>query len=141
LLEPYAKIYLDANSVIAIVERSIPFSSGQIALLGGIDSGAIMCVSSELTLAECLVQPLRDKDLAKARDFADFLDDRPELPLVPFTRAVFLAAAELRAITRMKLPDALHVACATTAGCNLFLSADTGIRLPASLRRVAFEDL
>ena len=33
-------------------------------------------------------------------------------------------AAEVRAKHRLKTPDALHVACAVTLGCDLLLTAD-----------------
>lgn len=99
------------------------------------------CVSSELTLAECLVKPLRLRDAHLAEDYSDFLNGRDQLPILPFTRTSFVRSAEIRALTGAKLPDAMHIACAELAGCAIFLSADTGLRLPAGLRRVSWDDI
>lgn len=135
------RYYLDANTVITILERNIPFSESQKAFLAGIDAGETNCASSELTLAECLVKPLRDSEIARMDAVLAFLDDRKELPLLKFDRAGFIRAAHVRAEAGLKMPDAMHVAIAEMGGCTMIVSADRNLRLPSPMRRVAFDDL
>ena len=135
------RFYLDANTVIAIVERNFALTPSQRTFLEGIDEGKIMAMSSDISLGECLVRPIRSGDSNAIASILDFLDDRPNLPLVGMSRDVMIKAAEIRALTSAKLPDAIQVACASLAGCTVFVSADKRLRLPKSMQRVAFDDL
>jgi predicted nucleic acid-binding protein len=135
------RFYLDANTVIAIVERNSAFTTSQRHFLEGIDEGRINAVSSDIAMSECLVRPIRDANRNAIQSFLEFFDDRPTLPLIGMSRDVMIKAAELRALTLAKLPDAIHIACALLAGCTVFLSADQRLHLPKTMRRVAFDDL
>jgi predicted nucleic acid-binding protein len=59
----------------------------------------------------------------------------------PIARDVAMGAARLRAASRMKPPDAIHVATAEVAGCADFVSADRGLRLPGGMRPVVWDRL
>ena len=48
--------------------------------------------------------------------------------MVPITRALLIEAARLRASSRLKLPDAIHLATALQYECPVFLTNDTRIR-------------
>jgi predicted nucleic acid-binding protein len=135
------RYYLDANTVLAILERKAPFSDRQKEFLSGIDFGKTDCASSELTLAECLVKPMRDSAAERMDAILSFLDDRRELPLLKFDRACFIRAAHIRAEAGLKMLDAMHVAIAEMAGCTVVVSADRNLRLPSPMKRVAFDDL
>ena len=135
------RYYLDSNTVIAMIETSRALSAGQSAFIEGIDAGTIEAVSSEIALAECLVRPFREGDAKAAGALLEFLDDRPTLPLIRANRDAMVAAARHRAFSSMKLPDAIHVACADLAGCTVFVSADQRIRLPDTMRRVSIEEI
>lgn len=135
------RYYLDANTVIAILEHERPFTSEQEAFVRGIDEGAVSCCSSELALAECLVRPMREGKSENIDAILAFLDDRENLPLIKADRATFIRAAQVRAEINLKLPDAMHVALAESNKCTIFLSADRKLRLPSSLRRMEFDEL
>ena len=51
----------------------------------------------------------------------------------PITRDVLIEAAAIRATTRMKLPDAIHVATAVTCGCSALLTNDERLRATAGI--------
>jgi predicted nucleic acid-binding protein len=67
-------------------------------------------------------------------EFDTFFDARVS-EMVPFSRAVFRLAAEVRARFNFKAPDALHLAAAVEGKCDAFLTNDaqltrfTGIRV------------
>ncbi len=133
--------YLDSNTIIAIIERPFEFTPAQERYLKAIDAGRILAFSSEIALTECLVKPIRDGEQNRIETVLKFFGDVRTLPLVPMNRSVFLRAAELRALDYLQLPDAIHVACAVLAQCDVFVSADRRIRVPKSTRRIAFDDL
>ena len=132
------RCYLDSNALIAIFERSTPLDPGQRGFLLAIGDGSVWCVTSELAVAECLVKPLRDENDDLAGLYLDFIDNQLSARPVQIDRFVLTSAARARGKSNMKPPDALHVAAAQIAGCEVFVSEDKGIRLPASMRRVGF---
>ncbi len=131
-IAPGTRVYLDANIVIYFVE-DFPEYRARIADLfrAIVDTDAVL-VSSELTLAEVLVQPLRNRQDDIVQEYETFLTGG-DIELIPVSRAVLRRAAVLRAELRMKMPDAIHVASAAANGCSLFVSNDDGIRLPTGI--------
>jgi predicted nucleic acid-binding protein len=135
------RCYLDTNSIIAILERNTPATHSQSEFLLGISSGTRFCITSEIALCECLVKPIRDGDENLAGSYLEFIDEQLSAEPVKIDRHVLISAALWRATVQMKLPDALHVACAIKADCTVFVSADTSIKLPGAIRRISFDDL
>ncbi len=135
------RCYLDSNALVAIFERKQPATMGQQQFLASVARGGVWCTTSELAVAEVLVMPFRNNDDILTDLYIDFIDNHlSDTPLL-IDRIAFISAARLRAVSKMKLPDAVHVACAQLAKCSVFLSADTGIRLPKSMRRLSFDDI
>lgn len=132
---------LDANTVIAIHERNIPAKNAQTAFLRGGEDGGIAALSSDLTLSECPVRPIRDGNTPLVDAILSFLDGRDALPLLPLDREIVIRSAELRAAFGMKPPDASHVSCGRETGCTVMLGADKAMRVPPGMRRVSWEDL
>jgi predicted nucleic acid-binding protein len=128
------RIYLDANIIIYIVEEPVPLSAGQLALFKAIDDGSIAAVTSELSLAECLVYPLTANDPRLASAYEQFLGNSAGLEVIPIDREVLVVAAHVRALTKLKLPDAIHVATATKAGATNLLTSDKRIKAPSGLK-------
>ena len=135
------RIYLDTTVIIHAVETPTPLSKGQLALFDALDEGAIEAVTSELTLAECLVYPLAAKDSKLAAIYEKFLSGATELELVPISRQILLAAAHIRALKRLKLPDAIHVATAMSARATVLMTADRRIRVSRGLRVEKWQEL
>jgi predicted nucleic acid-binding protein len=69
-----------------------------------------------------MVLPLRNGD-ALVQDFEDFFAHQI-MDKVGFPEAVFRRAADLRAQLGFKTPDALHLAAAVEAACDVFLTND-----------------
>ena len=135
-IERGATVYLDTHPVIYLVEGKPAFKQSITALFKAIEAAGAHLVTSELALTEVLVRPLRHHDTllieACERLFDTLLDARP------VSREVLLLAAQLRAETAsLKTPDAIHVATATLAQADVFVSAGAGLRgLPAGMRRI-----
>ena len=119
-------VYLDSNVFIYAVERVTPYAEALGPLFASVVSGGTPAVTSEITLAEALVKPLRLGDPELRAEFESALAG-PGLAVVPISRPVLVQSARLRAASRMKLPDAVHAATAQLAGCDVLLTNDTGI--------------
>jgi predicted nucleic acid-binding protein len=135
------RIYLDANVFIYHLIGHEPFRPVLEALFTRADRGECMLVSSELTLAELLVKPLRDKDVAAASRCRAMLETSPGLVLVPISRQIVLEAAVLRASTALKLPDALHGATSRLAACDALLTNDAQLAGASGLGGVLLSTL
>ena len=100
------------------------------------DRGKRELVTSAVTLLEVLVVPYRVGDVQLAKRYELLLTRSRGVHMVDVTRDQLRAAAQLRAATGMKTPDALQIASALSAECRTFLTNDR--RLPAvpSLRIV-----
>jgi predicted nucleic acid-binding protein len=135
------RFYFDTNVIVSTVEQSSIFGQPHFHFIERLDAREIEAVTSELSLAECLVKPLRDRagDLVAA--YLRFLDNRPSLPVLPIDRDVLLGAARIRATLETKLPDAIHIATAIRAECSIFLTNDKRLRVPAGLRVVLWENI
>lgn len=86
-------------------------------------------VTSALTLFEVLVVPYRAGNRDLADRYARLLTTSRGVRMVDMTRDELKAAAQLRAATSVKTPDALQLAAALSAGCRTFVTNDR--RLPA----------
>lgn len=122
------RVFLDTNVVVYIVEGFEPFGPVLRALLGAMDSGHVTAVTSELTLAEALVKPIADGRADLAAAYEAFVSRGLNREIVALSRAVLREAARVRASTRLKLPDAIQVAAAVEAKCDVFLTRDEDIR-------------
>jgi predicted nucleic acid-binding protein len=120
--------YIDANIVVYAVEGYAEHESAIRAILAAMDHGELVAATSELTLAEVLVKPKQEKNAALQQAYREFLEPSAALALAPITQAVLVEAAEVRATTGLKLPDAIHVATALALRCDVLLTNDRSLR-------------
>ena len=135
------RTYLDANVLIYVLEGHATYAPLLQPMLDAISQGMAHVVTSELTLAEMLVAPLRQGLDDQARTYQHYLRPRPHFDVVPISRPVLVHAARLRARSSLKLPDAIHVATAWQSTCDLFLTNDTGIKDLESLDVLRLADV
>jgi predicted nucleic acid-binding protein len=133
-------VYFDANAVIYSVEKHLVYWPLLQPLWQAAKGKSIEIVSSDLTLMETLVGPLKIGDTALAAAFEQ-LFQQAQTRLLPITQSILCEAARLRATTKLKTPDALHAATAQQAGCVLFVTNDASFRSIAHLPAVILDDL
>jgi predicted nucleic acid-binding protein len=97
-----------------------------IELFGLVEIGrAPRFVTSQMTLAETLIQPIRIGDVLKREQYRRLLSSSsPWLHVRTVGLADLSLAAEVHAGSRLKLPDAIHAATAILSGCSHILKAD-----------------
>lgn len=118
------RIYLDANVFIYAIEGFRPLGDQAQAVLALAEAGGCVLCTSELTLAECLAQPLALGRADLVKQYLLLLQARPALDLAVVDRPALIEAARLRSQTGLKLPDAIHLATARSRACGVLLSND-----------------
>lgn len=122
--ETDVRAYRDSDLVIYLIEQNPQFAPTVEPLLHG---NTCDIVSSELVRMECLIVPVRNIDAAQIADFESFSQTRVA-EVVQLTRTVFDRATHIRANSKIKTPDALNLASAVEAGCDVFLTNDQQLK-------------
>ncbi len=133
--------YIDANVFIYAIERIEDFVPLVADLMPAIDGQEFHAVTSELTLAETLVRPLREDNEELAADYVAAIQPRRALRVVPVSREILIDAARIRASTGLKLPDAIHAATALQAGCVHFVTNDARFRAVSGIDVVVLSEV
>lgn len=106
-----------------------------------IADGAITAVTSPVTLAECLVHPVRLGLPRVSQAFIRTIVRGDNTEFVPIDDTIAQRAAEIRSRYNLTLPDAFQVAVALEAGCEAFLTNDLDLRRVSELHVVVLDDL
>ncbi|MBL8187987.1 MAG: PIN domain-containing protein [Acidobacteria bacterium] len=122
------RIYFDTNVVIYAVEGFADYADQIQALLKAMSIGEIVAVTSELTLAETLVKPLKDQNVAIQRAYRRFLIPTAAFEIKPISRNILETAAQWRATSKLKLPDAIHLATCLSERCDSLLTNDDAFK-------------
>ena len=134
-------LYLDTNVFVYACEGFPEFADTLRELFEAIDAGSITAVTSELTLAELLVKPFMDGDIHRQSVYRDTIRNSDLLSVHPVSRDILIEAARLRSVSSLRLPDAIHVATACSAGCTAFLTNDRRINSVMGLKVILLSTL
>jgi predicted nucleic acid-binding protein len=121
-------VAIDTALFIYFIEEEPRFVPEILPLFTEADQGERILVTSALTLLEVLVVPYRAGDRHLAESYEQLLTRSRGVRLVELTRDQLRAAAQLRAVTGVKTPDALQLTAALAAKCRTFVTNDR--RLP-----------
>ncbi|MGK7876274.1 MAG: type II toxin-antitoxin system VapC family toxin [Xenococcaceae cyanobacterium] len=132
--EGVTRVFLDTAPVIYFVEATPVFAEVTWATFELMEQRGIQGVTTPVTLAECLVMPIRLGLEKVQQDFTDLLMRTDGIELVDINAVMGQKAAELRERYGLKLPDALQLAAALEAGCEIFLTNDVVLQRVTELR-------
>lgn len=121
-------VAIDTALFIYFIEEEPRFLPEILPLFTEADQGERILVTSSLTLLEVLAVPYRAGDRHLAESYELLLTRSRGVRLIELTRDQLRAAAQLRAVTGVKIPDALQLTAALGAGCRTFVTSDR--RLP-----------
>ena len=134
-------IYTDTQTVIYTVQQHPIYEPVCVPLWQAAKSGRLSVISSELTLMETLVMPLRNADATLINKFQNFLL-RSDVLLHPITQDILAEAGRLRAtIPGLKTPDAIHAATPLLHGCALFVTNDNEFKRVPGLPLALLDDV
>jgi predicted nucleic acid-binding protein len=128
------RVYLDTNVVIRGMERTDTGASDVGRLLDLAQRRRLELVTSELTLCEVLVGPLKASDDLLVQSYLGLFAEDALVQVSPVTREVLVEAARIRARSTATLADAIHAAAAVLSRCDAVVSYDRRLGEFASLK-------
>lgn len=129
-------VAVDTAIFIYFIEENPQFLPAILPLFQEADQGKRELVTSALTLLEVLVVPYRAGNRLLAERYEALLTRSRGIRLVDLSHDQLRAAAQLRAATAVKTPDALQLVAAIGAGCTTFLTNDRRLPPVSGLRVV-----
>jgi len=118
-----SRIFLDTNFFIYLIEGAGPRAVRAQYLAHAFVSRRDEILTSVMTVGEVLVMPFRHGDFALARRYRQAFKGKG-VTVLPFVEPAAEAFARIRNRGSIKPPDAIQLATAATAGCDLFLTND-----------------
>ncbi len=135
-----SKVYVDTSVIIYTFEENIDYFNLLRPLWVKFQAQEIEIISSELVLMEVLVGPLRNKNKALVSDYEQLLLNSA-MQLIPINQSILRQAANLRATTNLKTPNAIHAATAISVNCDLFITNDKSFRNLSNLSIVILSEV
>lgn len=131
-------ISLDSCACIYLLTRTEPFTAPIRGLFERAGARRLAISLSRLVQMELLVHPMRSRDLREREMIVDLTERAAGVETTELTRTVMFLAAEIRAHTRLKTPDAIVVASAVASGCQAIVGNDKRFRDLEGLRGTRF---
>jgi predicted nucleic acid-binding protein len=119
---------IDTAVFIYFIEEAPRYLPALVPLFQDADAGRRELIASAVTLLEVLVVPYRAGNQALAERYEALLTRSRGVRLIDLTRDQLRRAAQIRAATGARTPDALQMAAALAARCAVFITNDR--RLP-----------
>jgi uncharacterized protein len=117
-------IYLDSCICVYSLEHASSFHGDVVAAFAATPDKQIAI--SHLVLAECFVGPLKSGNSFVIQDYEALFR---RLTILDLNEAVFRQAAQIRSRGKLKMPDALHLACAQFHNCDALWTNDDRLSL------------
>lgn len=133
-------VYVDTAIIIYSMERFPDYFPLLEPMWKQLQTSEIQVITSELTLLETLVMPLRNRNTDLIDRYEGILLSS-EISLIPISQTILKQAASLRSTTNLKTPDAIHAATALNLNCTIFLTNDAGLRNIPALSVVVLKDI
>jgi predicted nucleic acid-binding protein len=131
---------IDTPIFIYFIEEHPAFQTVLAPVFAAIDGARLQAVTSAVTLLETLIVPYRAGDAELAERYETVLTGSRGVRLVDLDRALLRSAAQLRAASSIKTPDALQVAAALRMRCTAYLTNDRELPLVPGLRVLQLRD-
>lgn len=134
------RVYLDTNIFVYIFESYETYKASLETIIDSIASTDIKAFTSELTLGEILVFPLKNNDQETVEKYIDIFNDSFFVSLMPTTQSTHIEAAHIRAFSGEKYPDAIHIATALLNNCEILITNDKGIKTRNDIEVLYLDD-
>lgn len=121
-----SRIFWDTNLFIYLFEGSGKLLLQAKALRDRMLVRGDELLTSTITLGEVLVKPIELGDAKAVSYYENLLKGTARL--IPFEEKAAVVYARLRSDRSLRAPDAIQLACAATAGVDLFITNDIRLR-------------
>jgi predicted nucleic acid-binding protein len=123
-ISTHTNLMLDTNTIIYFLDGVPEFVELLTPLFEMIEGGHLNVAVSVISEAELLVKPYRSGDTDAIEAVMLFLNEFPNITIIPVSREISRKAAEIRANLDTRLPDAIILATALNAQSDLLLGND-----------------
>jgi predicted nucleic acid-binding protein len=138
-LRGVGRLFLDTAPVVYFVEQNPAFIARVEPIFDRLDLDIIGVVSA-VTLAECLVFPIKRRLTDLERAFEEIINsDRVEF--IVTNREIAKLTAIIRAKYNFQLPDSIQIATAIESNCDAFLTNDIALRKVTEIRAIVVSEL
>jgi len=118
-----SRVFLDSNLFIYLLEDLGPRGQRAEYIFQRLAQRNASVLTSVLTLGELLVKPIRTGNSQLEAKYRSLVDE-PTVNVLPFDRRAGEIFARVRQDRAIKAPDAIQLATAAAAGCDLFITND-----------------
>jgi predicted nucleic acid-binding protein len=123
-LRKHPVIALDSSIFIYHLEDHPRYAPLTEIIFDALEKGMNTGITSYLTLMEIMTKPKAEGLLQVARDYEYYLTTFPNLTFYEMGLEIARKASDLRAVERMKAPDAIQLATAIFHGATAFVTND-----------------
>lgn len=123
-LRRHRRVALDTCIFIYQWEANPRYSSLTNYIFSSLEQLDFVGVTSTISMTELLVHPYRNNDLVRANELFGLLSTYPNLEWVAPHLEIAVRAAEIRAHSGLRMPDALQAATAVQANATAMLTND-----------------
>lgn len=124
-------VYFDTNVFIYSTDGYEEYLDLLKAIFEHIAENQLLVITSELSLAECLVKPVKDDNKEAITQFEQHMQTSSSMKVKAVSRGILRQSASVRAEMGLKLPDAIHMATAIDQDCKTFISNDKKLKSKA----------
>ena len=130
------RVYFDTNAIIYFLEQNEQFYDVVLEIFKLIGADDISALTSEFTLTEILIKPIRENERALIQNIKDLLLDREFFTLTETSESLFIKAAETGATHSLRPADAIQFTSALQNHCHFFVSNDARFKSVGGLEVV-----
>jgi predicted nucleic acid-binding protein len=135
------RAYFDTNVFIYLIENHPGYRAKVASLVQYLEASQCAIYTSELALAECLAKPFAEKNQDAQNTYLASIKTSDFLTVKPVTRKILVQASRLRAQTKNKLPDCIHLATALVHACDIFVGNDRRLNTGEEINSIILADL
>jgi predicted nucleic acid-binding protein len=134
-------VFLDTAPLIYFIEGHSAYQPILSRLFDFNDKGNFSFVTSSVTLLEVLVKPLREGQIAIAKQYRDILTTASGIEIFDVTSPIAEQAAKLRAKYNVRTPDSIQLATCIELGAEYFLTNDDKLKVVSEVMVVTVGEL
>jgi len=128
LLKDAKSIAVDTAPFIYFIEENPTYINIVEPLFQEISRGNLRAFTSQITLIEVLIKPLEEKKDDLIIKYRDILSDSDNLFLADVDKEIAMEAARLRAVHKLKVPDAIQLATGLINSADAFITNDDSFK-------------
>jgi predicted nucleic acid-binding protein len=140
-LRKHRKVALDTSVFIYYMEANPLYVEMASEIFSWLETPGNVAVTSSITMTELLVQPYRTGNEMLVHRYFGLLSTFPNLEWVAPDLDVAATAAKLRALHRLRTPDALQAATAICKGATGLITNDPAIARVTEISVGVLDDL